>query len=87
MQKKAARRQVTGLAKPPNNPTHQPRNDGFRWNISTIGAALNLHRDTVRAKLRTAGIEPDGHVGNSPVYKLSRAIPAIYGHEPRAPKR
>ena len=75
------------VAKLPINPTHAPRVNGFCWNVSTIGAALNIHRNTVHKKLREAEIEPDGYVSNSPVYELSRAVPVLFGHKPRSPKR
>ncbi|RJS95285.1 hypothetical protein [Salinisphaera sp. Q1T1-3] len=83
---KAIRRRLPRLSKLPRNPTHAPRNDGYRWNISTIADALNLSRDTVRRRLREAGIEPDGYVSNSPVYALAKAIPPLFGHAPRKPK-
>lgn len=70
----------------PKNPTHVPRNAGFAWNASTIGAALNLNRETVRRKLNLSGLEPDGRVHNSPVWELSRAIPVLFGHPPKSPK-
>lgn len=71
----------------PKNPTHTPRNAGFRWNATTIGAALNLDRETVRRKLNRAGLEPDGRVHNSPVWELSRAVPVLFGHAPKEPKQ
>ncbi|WP_353222520.1 hypothetical protein [Salinisphaera hydrothermalis] len=74
------------LPKLPRNPTHVPRQSGFCWNVSTISEALNLSRDTVRKRLREAGVEPDGRVGNSPVFNLARAIPPLFGHPPRSPK-
>ena len=70
----------------PKNPTHVPRNDGLRWNASQIGEALSMHRNTVSNKLRSADLEPDGWVSNSPVWHLSRAMPVLFGHPPRSPK-
>lgn len=72
--------ELRSLAKPrPKNPTWRPRNLDYEWNISTIAEALNIHRDTVRRKLRQAGIAPSGQVHNSPVYRLAEAMPAIFG--------
>ena len=70
----------------PINRTHAPRQSGYAWNVSTIGAALNMSRDTVRKKLREAELEPDGYVSNSPVFELSRAVPVLFGYPPRSPK-
>lgn len=79
-------RQLKRLAKLPRNPTHVARQSGFAWNVSTIGQALNIHRNTVHKKIQKAGLEPDGYVSNSPVYELSKVIPTLYGHPPKAPK-
>lgn len=73
-------------SKLPRNPTHAPRQSGYAWNVSTIGAALNMSRDTVRKRLREAELEPDGYVSNSPVFELSRAVPVLFGYPPRSPK-
>lgn len=70
----------------PRNPTHAPRQSGYAWNVSQIGAALNIHRNTVHKRLREAGIEPDGYVSNSPVYQLSKAVPVLFGRPPRSPR-
>jgi hypothetical protein len=77
--------ELARLVKPRRkNPTHRPRNDGYCWNVSHIARALGFHRDTVRRKLNAAGIQPDGHVNNSPVYDLARAVPVLFDAPPRA---
>ena len=56
----------------------------FHWNITRIGEALNLHRSTVRQRLRRAGVTPAGERNGVPVYRLSEAVRAVYKEQPAA---
>lgn len=48
------------------------------WNITRIADALGFHRDTVRKRLREAGVAPAGKKGNSALYRLADAAQALY---------
>lgn len=63
----------------PKNRAYAPRINGFDWNVSTIAKAVGMHRNTIAHKLSKAGVAPSGRVYNSPLYRLSEALPAIYG--------
>lgn len=52
--------------------------DEFKWNISKLADAFQLHRDTCRKRLNDAGVKPAGKKGNAPVYRLAEAAEAIF---------
>lgn len=50
----------------------------YTWNLTRLGEAFGLHRDTVRKRLRGSGIEPVGSKDGAPLYDLRDAGPAIF---------
>lgn len=50
----------------------------FKWNVSQLAKAFNLHRDTVRSRLNDAGVKPCGKKANAPLYLLAQAAEAIF---------
>ena len=54
-------------------------NDAYSWNITRIAEAFGLHRDTVRKRLKEAGVLPVGKRGNADLYPLSKVGPALFG--------
>ncbi|MFK4014892.1 DUF1441 family protein [Cobetia marina] len=52
--------------------------EAYHWNITRIADAFNLHRDTVRKRLRAAGVVPAGQRGGTSVYALADVGPALY---------
>jgi len=50
----------------------------YTWNLTHIGEAFGLHRDTVRKRLRESDIEPVGSKDGAPLYDLREAGPAIF---------
>lgn len=53
--------------------------DAYNWNVTKIGQAFGMHRDTVRRRLQDAGVEPVSRHGNQPLYALTDVGPALYG--------
>jgi hypothetical protein len=58
-----------------------PITDAYNWNLTRISEAFGLSRDTVRKRLREAGVTPADKRGNAPVYKLSDVGPALFSNE------
>ena len=52
--------------------------EAYHWNITRIADAFGLHRDTVRKRLRAAGVVPAGQRGSTSVYALEDVGPALY---------
>ena len=52
--------------------------EAYHWNITRIADAFNLHRDTVRKRLRAAGVVPAGQRGGASVYALADVGSALY---------
>lgn len=50
----------------------------YKWNVSALARAFNLHRDTVRSRLNDAGVKPAGRKANAPLYLLAQAAEAIF---------
>ncbi len=48
------------------------------WNITRIAEAFRLSRDTVRKRLREAGVQPATTQRNSPLYELAEVGPALF---------
>ncbi|MCF1458011.1 MAG: DUF1441 family protein [Shewanella sp.] len=57
--------------------------DANAWNITRIAEAFNLSRDTVRKRLREAGVRPSGKRGGTPIYALVDVGPALFATETR----
>lgn len=53
-------------------------NEAYSWNITRIADAFGLHRDTVRKRLRDAGVVPDGTRNGAPLYPLKHVGPALF---------
>jgi ParB-like chromosome segregation protein Spo0J len=53
--------------------------EAYNWNITRLADAFGLHRDTVRKRLRDAGVVPAGNRSNANVYALKDAGPALFG--------
>jgi len=53
-------------------------NEAYSWNITRIADAFGFHRDTVRKRLRDAGIVPDGTRNGAPLYPLKNVGPALF---------
>jgi len=49
------------------------------FNISQIARMFDLSRDTVRKRLRAAGIAPSGKEANAPIYDMAKVGPALFG--------
>ncbi len=56
-------------------------NEAYSWNLTRIAEAFDLHRDTVRKRLREAGIKPVGKKSGYPVYRLGEAAPVLFSNE------
>lgn len=52
--------------------------DAYNWNVSQIGRAFDMHRNTVSERLKDAGIEPVSRKGNAPLYALADVGPALF---------
>tara|TARA_B100002049_G_scaffold124251_1_gene91959 strand:- start:89 stop:568 length:480 start_codon:yes stop_codon:yes gene_type:complete len=52
--------------------------NAYNWNVSSIARAFNLHRNTVSARLKDAGVQPVGRERNAPLYALADAGPALF---------
>ncbi|APU01155.1 hypothetical protein [Aeromonas phage 32] len=52
--------------------------ESYRWNLSQMAKAFNLHRDTIRSRLNDAGVKPCGKKANAPTYHLREAAEAIF---------
>ncbi|MGM0517965.1 MAG: DUF1441 family protein [Pseudomonadota bacterium] len=53
--------------------------EAYQWNITRLADAFGLHRDTVRKRLKAAGVVPVGNRNNANVYALKDAGPALFG--------
>lgn len=53
--------------------------EAFCWNITRIGDAFGLSRDTVRKRLREAGVAPSGTRNGASLYALKHVGPALFG--------
>lgn len=53
--------------------------DAYNWNITRLADAFGLHRDTVRKRLRDAGVVPSGARNGANVYALKDVGPALFG--------
>lgn len=53
--------------------------EAYNWNITKIGEAFGLHRDTVRKRLKEAGVLPVGIKSGTKVYSLKAVGPALFG--------
>ena len=52
--------------------------EAYNWNITRLADAFGLHRDTVRKRLKEAGVVPAGNRNNANVYALKDAGPALF---------
>lgn len=52
--------------------------EAHSWHIVRIAERFGLHRDTVRARLRAAGVQPVGERNGKPVYSLKDIGPALF---------
>lgn len=52
--------------------------EAHSWHISKMAEAFGLHRDTVRKRLKEAGVVPTGTRGGHNVYALKDAGPALF---------
>jgi len=53
--------------------------EAYNWNITRLADAFGLHRDTVRKRLKEAGVVPAGSRNGANVYALKDAGPALFG--------
>lgn len=53
--------------------------EAYSWNITRLADAFGLHRDTVRKRLREAGVAPEGNRNGAPIYALKHVGPALFG--------
>lgn len=53
-------------------------NEAFCWNLTRIAEAFGLSRDTVRKRIREAGVQPSGKRGNAPIYNLADVGPVLF---------
>lgn len=54
-------------------------NEAYHWNLTRISEAFGLHRDTVRKRLKEAGVSPASKRGNADLYALDKVGPALFG--------
>ncbi len=52
--------------------------EAYNWNITRLADAFGLHRDTVRKRLKEAGVVPAGSRNGANVYALKDAGPALF---------
>ncbi|MDH4572458.1 DUF1441 family protein [Salinicola acroporae] len=52
--------------------------EAYNWNISRLADAFGLHRDTVRKRLKEAGVVPAGSRNGANLYALKDAGPALF---------
>lgn len=52
--------------------------EAYQWNITRLADALGLHRDTVRKRLKEAGVVPAKTQGSTNLYALKDAAPALF---------
>lgn len=57
--------------------------EAHSWHIVRIAERFGLHRDTVRKRLRDAGIQPVGERNGKPVYSLRDIGPALFDESHR----
>lgn len=55
--------------------------EAYNWNITRLADAFGLHRDTVRKRLKEAGVVPAGSRNGVNVYALKDAGPALFGDQ------
>ena len=53
----------------------------IQWNISQLADELGVHRNTVRKRLKAAGVLPVNKKGNSAVYLMANAAKAVFAPE------
>jgi hypothetical protein len=53
-------------------------NEAFHWNLTKIGDAFGIHRDTVKKKLTAAGLKSVGKSGNAPLYVLKDVATVLF---------
>lgn len=59
-------------------------NDANSWNITRIAEAFNFGRDTVRKRLRKAGVKSSGKRSGIAIYALADVGPALYEGDSRS---
>ncbi len=52
--------------------------EAYQWNITRLADAFGLHRDTVRKRLKEAGVVPVATRAGANVYALKDAGPALF---------
>lgn len=52
--------------------------NAYNWNVTSIARAFDMHRNTVSARLKDAGIQPVAKRGNAPLYALGDVGPALF---------
>lgn len=52
--------------------------NAYNWNVTKLGKAFGLHRDTVRRRLQEAGVDPVAKQANAPLYSLEDVGPALF---------
>jgi len=52
--------------------------EAYNWNITRLGDAFGMHRDTVRKKLREASVVPTGTRNNVNTFSLKDVGPALF---------
>ena len=55
--------------------------DVYLWNLTKIGQAFNIHRDTVRKRLTKANVQPKKNLKGKALYALSDVGPALFAGE------
>tara|TARA_R110000764_G_scaffold228889_1_gene319594 strand:- start:384 stop:884 length:501 start_codon:yes stop_codon:yes gene_type:complete len=53
--------------------------EAYHWNLTRISEAFGFHRDTVRKRLKEAGVNPESKRGNADLYSLEKVGPALFG--------
>lgn len=56
--------------------------DAYCWNLTRIAEGFELHRDTVRKRLKDAGVRPARKRGNASLYRLADVAPALFAANP-----
>lgn len=62
--------------------TQQP--DSYAWNITRIGEAFGMSRDTVRKRLKAANCRPVDKIRGVPQYALTTVGPALFSAQATA---
>ncbi|MCG7551559.1 DUF1441 family protein [Pseudoalteromonas sp. Of7M-16] len=55
--------------------------EAYAWNITRIAEAFNLHRDTVRKRLKESRVQPVGKKSGVDVYALAEVGPALFAQD------